>query len=169
MDVQHQGGHERLLGFRVVLGEVGRVPVRGISQVRHDAGQRKVPVGGPPEGAHQARGLPDGRQALAADVADDQAGRARRGHRRVQVTADLRFGLIRDVRGGDAQRSDPVGKGPHQDLLRREGYRPHLAQRSLVPVERIAKECQERGDHDEGGDLRLVVRCLGQYRRAAGR
>ncbi|MFJ4519234.1 hypothetical protein [Streptomyces sp. NPDC088816] len=91
-------------------------------QVGREGGEGRLAVGESVEGPEQHRGVPDRRQPLAPDVADEQPGAGAGARRGVQVTADLCLGFGGEVDRGDRQRPDTVRQRSQQDLLRGLGH-----------------------------------------------
>ncbi|MEU9502597.1 hypothetical protein [Streptomyces sp. NPDC048196] len=95
------------------------------------------------------------RQALAADVADDQPGAGEGAGRGEEVAAHFRLLLGRQVQRRDLQRAAASGQRAQQDLLRHRGDRTALDQAALIAVPDDGEEDDQRGDHHQRGDLRL--------------
>ncbi|CAL2074234.1 protein of unknown function [Streptomyces murinus] len=156
-DLHQQRGREPLA--RLVLRlQIRRVPGDALLQRVDQVLQRVMPVGTLPERAEQQRGLPDGGQALAADVPDQNPYGVVAHGRRVEVAADLGLVLRGQVQGGDPQRADLLGQRPHQHVLRGLGDRADLGQLGLAPLAQGAVEDHQHREHREGDDLHDVVR-----------
>lgn len=128
-DVQRGGSDERLasiLGRGVQSGWVVQVRRDGSLEEGHERRKIGLPVGCAPESAEQEGGIPDGFQALAPDIADDDPGPVRRTSRGIQIAADLRLGFGGQVDRRDPQRADTLGKRLEHHLLRSRRNRPQL-------------------------------------------
>lgn len=96
-NLDQQRGDEALVGLGGVVVQLRQMSAHTAFQGGGQFGKRGGPVGGLAEGGKESGGVPDGGQALAANVADEEASGPSGSVGGVQVAADRgvrRGGLV---------------------------------------------------------------------------
>lgn len=146
-DLGEQSGGE---SFREVLGGVGgTVTADADLQALDDARQVGFVVRGLSEAADQRRGRPHCGESLAPYVSQEQPDAVRCLGRLVEVAADPRLGLRRDVQRVDLDAPEAARQRSQQDLLGSVGHEPDLEEGLLPPEPDVARVGGRQGD---GGD-----------------
>lgn len=143
-----------VLGVRHVL----QVPGDALSEGSYQPGEGGTPVSALTECPQHQRGLTDGGQPVAPDIADDHPGRGMRGAgERKQITPDLDLVLRGHIQPCHLQRPDPAWRRPQQNPLSRLRHRARQAQRPLAPLPHKPHENHQGGEHGQRDDLRHAV------------
>lgn len=144
-DLREDSGDEALA--HVVSGHEGGSAIHARLRPAGDGGEVGFVVGGLAEGAEEGGGRLDGGEALAADVADDNAESVGGGNGLVQVTADTCFRGGGQVEGFDQNGADAVRDRAEQDVLRDLGHEAHVGEGAFPAHAVGGQECSEDADH----------------------